>query len=368
MAPLNVESFLAYEEHDGGQHPPDPDDEISLFDDSLSDAGAPNEDLSADQGEPRQEEPSMWEDDRDDEDPDPTPDDEEPFDYTAHFQDDDIEEDVDSEDHHPSYFTLFRPSNDSSPARQDQEHGMTITSPAFMAYTGQKRGVKVHTPIAEATVDVLLPTGETLRSVNIKIDICNSRNGGGRKFLGNVKPCQEYGFPPIRMRTASKALTAWRKDMGTLTYKDRDGIQNVALCYVDDDNPDLVLLDMATIFHSDIDAMYHARTSLRKGAQPLKRNSKAPYHWEAYRFLRSSKGTSNRGAQNGGKSATPPPTSYTTSPGDCQCSPRIAQHSMLIPYNLYVQMLSEIGVSHQQHTSDQANSAGSGGNAGGTST
>ena len=245
---------------------------------------------------------------------------------------------------------------------------MTITSPAFMAYTGQKRGVKVHTPIAEATVDVLLPTGETLRSVNIKIDICNSRNGAGRKFLGNVKPCQEYGFPPIRMRTASKALTAWRKDMGTLTYKDRDGIQNVALCYVDDDNPDLVLLDMVTILHSDIDAMYHARTSLQKGAQPLKRNSKAPYHWEAYRFLRSSKGKSNRKEPDGAKPDRPPSTSYTTSSDDCQCSPRIAQHSVLIPYSLYMQMLSEIGVSHQQHTSDQANSAGSGGNAGGTST
>ena len=125
---------------------------------------------------------------------------------------------------------------------------------------------------------------------------------------------------------------------------------------------------MVTIIHSDIDAMYHARTSLQKGAQPLKCNSKAPYHWESYRFLHSNKGTSKRVAQDGTKTARPPSTSYTTSSDDCQCSSRMAQHSVLIPYSLYMQMLSEIGVSHQQHTSDQANSAGSGGNAGGTST
>ena len=100
----------------------------------------------------------------------------------------------------------------------------------------------------------------------------------------------------------------------------------------------------------------------------MKRNSKAPYHWEAYRFLRSNKCTSKRGAQDGSKPSKPPSTSYTTSSDDCQCSPRMARHSVLIPYSLYTQMLAEIGVSHQQHASDQASSAGSGGNAGGKST
>ena len=66
MAPLNVESFLTYGEHDGGQHSPDPyDDEASLFDDTPYDAEASTEDLSADHGTSFQEEPPLWEDERD---------------------------------------------------------------------------------------------------------------------------------------------------------------------------------------------------------------------------------------------------------------------------------------------------------------
>ena len=53
---------------------------------------------------------------------------------------------------------------------------------------------------------------------------------------------------------------------------------------------------------------------------------------------------------------------------DCECPPRVAWHSVLIPYSLYTQMLAEIGVSHQQHASGQAHSAGPGGNAGGNAT
>ena len=81
------------------------------------------------------------------------------FNYSEHFQDDDREDDVDGGGYHSSYFALFRDSNDSSPARQDQEHGRTITRLAYMAFMGHKEGVKVHTPITEATMEVLLPSG-----------------------------------------------------------------------------------------------------------------------------------------------------------------------------------------------------------------
>ena len=132
--------------------------------------------------------------------------------------------------------------------------------------------------ITECTADVLLPGGG-LANIAIKVDNCNSRMLAGERFVHDIKSCYEYGLPPVRMKTASKDPTSWKRNAGLLKYKDGNGVDLTSLVYVDYDNPELILMDRNTRLDAEIGEHFHAVTSGTEGVQPLKRFTKKPYHY-----------------------------------------------------------------------------------------
>ena len=87
-----------------------------------------------------------------------------------------------------------------------------------------------------------------------------------------------------------------------------------------------------------------------------------------YRFPRHSEQAAKKMAQDGSVPPKLSSTAYTTSEDSCEYPPRIAGHSVLMPYNLYMQMPEESGVSRQQQASCQIYRAEQEDDAGGSQT
>ena len=106
------------------------------------------------------------------------------------------------------YFSLG--TTDANPLawQLDQKFGLTVTSPVYWSLTDET--AEQTSSICEAFIKVTYPDRAPTRA-RAKIDNCNSRFTAGEKYLHDIKPCYAYGLVPIRMRTASKQPTAWRR-------------------------------------------------------------------------------------------------------------------------------------------------------------
>ena len=185
------------------------------------------------------------------------------------------------EDESTTYFTIGIRSEDHPDVLElDTHFGVEVHSPAYAALADRN---KLQTQnrrslICECTAKIRL-ADNTFVMADIKIDNCNTRMLAGDKFLHSKKSCYEYGLPPVRMKTASKEPTSWKRDAGLIDYFDENDVLCTSLVYVDYDNPDLILMDMSTRLDAQIDEHYHATTSREVGVKPLRRKTKKPYHY-----------------------------------------------------------------------------------------
>ena len=177
-----------------------------------------------------------------------------------------------------SYFTVgISSEDDPNIYALDSHFGIEVESQAYASLADTNR----RSLICECTAKIKLANGKTVIA-DIKLDNCNTRMLAGEKFLHSKKSCYEYGIPPVRMITASKEPTSWKRDAGIIEYYDDNGILCTSLAYVDYDNPDLILMDMSTRLDAQVDEHYHATTSRDKGIQPLRRKTKQPYHFRDF--------------------------------------------------------------------------------------
>ena len=188
---------------------------------------------------------------------------------------------LDSEDvecNTSTYFTVGITSEDNPNVfALDSHFGIEVESPAYASLADTNR----RSLICECTAKIKLANGKTV-TADIKLDNCNTRMLAGKKFLHSIKSCYEYGLPPVRMITASKEPTSWKRDAGIIDYYDDNNVLCTSLAYVDYDNPDLILMDMSTRLDAQVDEHYHATTSRDKGVQPLRRKTKEPYHFRSF--------------------------------------------------------------------------------------
>ena len=177
-----------------------------------------------------------------------------------------------------TYFTVgIISENNPNTFALDSHFGIEVESPAYVSLADAKR----RSLICECTAKIKLANGNTV-TADIKLDNCNTRMLAGEKFLHSIKSCYEYGIPPVRMITASKEPTSWKRDAGIIDYYDDNDVLCTSLAYVDYDNPDLILMDMSTRLDAQVDEHYHATTSRGKGVQPLRRKTKEPYHFRSF--------------------------------------------------------------------------------------
>ena len=269
LAPLNVETFLALDQglNTDTVHSPTPSDSVV----ASSSAGAAEDDDSEEENtnlETSQEATNTGAGTSDDSG------------FSDSDDDEPLEDGTDNEGGLPSYFTVGPPSPVNRHTLElDARVGIEAHSPVYSTLTAGDISPEVRRSlITECTADVLLPGGG-LANIAIKVDNCNSRMLAGDRFVHDIKSCYEYGLPPVRMKTASKDPTSWKRNAGLLKYKDGQGVDLTSLVYVDYDNPELILMDRNTRLDAQIDEHFHAVTSGTEGVQPLKRFTKKPYHY-----------------------------------------------------------------------------------------
>ena len=273
MAPLNVESYFNYDppvmDTDYG-HEHVKDDSLDLPDIFSADAKFTDHDI-----EPSFTANSVVQEGQPD--PEAAGSDTE---HSAASHEEDSDQDVDDpfeegEQITPSYFATGVTSEEHPDVLAlDTHFGIEMVSPAYTSATEEGR----RSLICECTAKVRLDNDQ-LVTADIKIDNCNARMLAGSKFIRAKKSCYEYGLPPVRMITASKEPTSWKRDAGLIEYFDKNGIKCTSLAYVDYDNPDLILMDLTTRLNAQVDEQYHAETSTKTGVQPLKRKTSKPYHY-----------------------------------------------------------------------------------------
>jgi hypothetical protein len=138
------------------------------------------------------------------------------------------------------------------------------------------------------TTGELKPSNVAIQVNDALVDTGGSKNLASRHLLKNIKLAKSYGNEPIRMVTVN-GLSPDYNHQGELYTTDENGTPLVILCYVQEKpimgHDTFVLLCNNTIVDCNIDMDYHARTSKKVGAVPLKRLVNVPYHIDSVTWL-----------------------------------------------------------------------------------
>ena len=106
-----------------------------------------------------------------------------------------------------------------------------------------------------------------------KLDTGGSVSIANQKFLRDIKPCEKYGLPPVRLSGIGGGTDPLR-EVGRADVQKPGGGSTSMLCYVFNSQvgktKELFLLSLRTVRDSGINILHHMDESLMGNVAPLK--------------------------------------------------------------------------------------------------